>query len=119
MRVADQTTPKLPRHLIRFLRDCYEADNREAALFDLRNERVQHLHVLNQGGDFLTGGLDVVPVDRKLAFSVQKTARLYETEKMLVFGALLIVGKLQKPVPPLPKQLFAPLILASINQLVL
>ena len=56
--VADQTTSELPRNSIRFLRDCYEADNREAALFDLRHERVQHLHLLNHGGDFLTGNLD-------------------------------------------------------------
>ena len=56
--VADQTTSELPRNSIPFLRDCYEADNREAALFDLRHERVQHLHLLNPGGDFLTGNLD-------------------------------------------------------------
>jgi len=99
--VADRTTSELPRNLIRFLRDCYEADNREAALFDLRHERVQHLHVLNHGGDFLTGNLDLIPVDRKLALEVQKTARLYETERTLVFCAFLLVGKIRNPLPPL------------------
>jgi len=108
--VADRTTPELPRNLIRFLRDCYEADNREAALFDLRHDKVQHLHVLNQGGDFLTGHLDLIPLDHKLALEVQKTARLYETEKTLIFCAFLLVGRLRKPAPPLPKELFAPLI---------
>ncbi len=108
--MADRTTPELPRNLIRFLRDCYEADNREAALFDLRHDKVQHLHVLNQGGDFLTGNLDLIPLDRELALQVQKTAQLYETEKTLIFCAFLLVGRFRKPEPPLPKELFAPLI---------
>ena len=108
--VADQTTSELPRRLIRFLRDCYEADNREAALFDLRHERVQHLHVLNHGGDFLTGNLDLIPVDRQLGLEIQKSARLYESERTLVFCAFLLVGKPENPVPPLPRELFAPLI---------
>lgn len=108
--MADQKTPELPRNLIRFLRDCYEADNRETALFDLRHERVQHLHLLNHGGDFLTGQLDLIPVDRQLALEVQKSARLYETERTLVFCAFLLVGKSKTPLPPLPKELFAPLI---------
>lgn len=108
--VAESIAPELPRHLIRFLRDCYEADNREAALFDLRHERVQHFHLLNHGGDFLTGQLDLIPVDRSFALEVQKSARLYETERTLVFCAFMLVGRPGNPSPPVSKSLFAPLI---------
>jgi hypothetical protein len=109
--VADQRITESQRNLVRFLRDCYEADNREAALFDLRHERVRHLHVLNHGADFLSGGLDLIPLDRKLAIEVQKSAQLYETERTLVFGAFLLVGEVAKPGPTIPKEeLFAPLI---------
>jgi len=30
--------------LIRYLRDCYEADNRQSSIFNLRREKVEHLH---------------------------------------------------------------------------
>jgi hypothetical protein len=108
--VADYATSEPPRNLVRFLRDCYEADNREAALFDLHHDRVQHFHLLNHGADFLTGSLDLIPLDRELAIEVQKSAQLYETERTLVFAAFLLVGKMAMSPPTIPKELFAPLI---------
>lgn len=96
--------------IVRFLRECYEADNRETALFDLRRDKVQHFRVLNQGGEFLTGALDLIPVEHLSALEAQKTARLYEAEKTLVFGAFLLVGCLRHAAPPTPKKIFAPLI---------
>ena len=106
------TTPpsELPCRILHYLRDCYEADNRETSLFDLRQDRVQHLHLLNQGGDFLSGTLDLIAVDRDTALAIQKAARLYEAEKALIFCALLLVGKLQRVTGPMPKEIFAPLL---------
>jgi len=104
------STTETPGRVLRFLRDCYEADNRETTLLDLRHEKVEHLQFLSQGGEFLTGTLDRIPVDREAALAAQKTARLYETEKTLVFCALLLVGRLGKARPSLPQEIFAPLL---------
>jgi len=43
-----------PPRIVRYLRDCYEADNRESVIFNLRHEKIQHLHFLSQGGEFLS-----------------------------------------------------------------
>jgi hypothetical protein len=83
--------------VIRYLRGCYEADNREASIFNLRSERVTHLEFLSKGGDFVRGLLDVVPVERGKALEAQKAAELYKTERSLVFGAVLLTGSVEGP----------------------
>src|SRR5688572_10517287 len=83
--------------VIRYLRGCYEADNREASIFNLRSERVEHLEFLSKGGDFVRGLLDVVPVERIKALEAQKAAELYRTERTLVFGAVLLTGTVEGP----------------------
>lgn len=99
-----------PARIIRYLRDCYEADNRDSAVFNLSHEKVQHVHFLSQGIDFLRGLLDVVPVDRESAVAAQKAADLYATEKALIFCAFMIVGQIKKTTPRIPAKIFAPLV---------
>ena len=83
--------------VIRYLRGCYEADNREASIFNLRSERVEHLEFLSKGGDFVRGLLDVVPVERGKALEAQKAAELYKTERSLVFASVLLTGSVEGP----------------------
>src|SRR5688572_25858444 len=83
--------------VIRYLRGCYEADNREASIFNLQSDRVEHLEFLSKGGDFVRGLLDVVPVERGRALEAQKAAELYKTERSLVFGAILLTGTVEGP----------------------
>ena len=93
--------------VIRYLRGCYEADNREASIFNLRSDRVEHLEFLSKGGDFIRGLLDVVPADRIKALEAQKAAELYKTERSLVFGAVLLTGSVEGPRGQTP--VFAPI----------
>jgi hypothetical protein len=78
--------------VIRYLRGCYEADNREASIFNLRSDRVQHLEVLSKGGDFVRGLLDVVPVERAKALEAQKAAELYRGGQRVVDGRFAFAG---------------------------
>lgn len=97
-------------HIVRYLRDCYEADNRETVIYNLRHDKVQHLQLLPRAGEFLQGILDVVPVAREAAVAAQKTADLYQTEKSLVFCAFILVGRPGRKSPQIPEKLFAPIL---------
>lgn len=99
-----------PKNIIRHLRACYEADNREASIFNLKDRKVSHLHFTRQGGEFLNGNLDVVPIERELGGAVDRAAKLNKREKSLVFCAFMIVGEPPKSNKRAPARLFAPLI---------
>ncbi len=99
-----------PKQIIRHLRACYEADNREASIFNLKDRKVAHLNFPRKGGEFLRGNLDVVPLDLDLGIGIKKTAQLNKREKTLMFGAFMIVGKPPRTRQRGPTRLFAPLI---------
>jgi len=86
-----------PSAVIQYLRACYEADNREGSILDLRREKVQFLTFLSKGRDFMTGALPVAPVLRERGVEAQKAAELFLAEKTLVFGAFLLTGHCKTP----------------------
>jgi len=86
-----------PSTVIQYLRACYEADNREGSVLDLRQEKIQHLTFLSKGADFMSGALPVTPVDRDRAVEAQKAAELFATEKTLIFGAFMLTGAITTP----------------------
>ncbi len=97
---------------ILFLRDCYEADNRESAVFDLSSETVRHLQVPLMGGEFLCGAIDRIPIDRQAALAAQAELQLKQAEKRLVLGAFVLAGWLPPPrVGARRRRLLAPLLL--------
>ncbi len=99
-----------PKNIIRHLRACYEADNREASIFNLKDRKVAQLHFPRKGGEFLLGNLDVVPLDLDLGIQIKKAAQLNKREKTLMFGAFMVIGKPPGSRRPGPARLFAPLI---------
>ena len=70
-----------PHRLIGFLRDCYEADNRQSAISNLLDDRVRHLQVPLLGWDFVTGRVDRVPLPREAALAAAREAAVAARER--------------------------------------
>jgi len=79
---------------IRFLRSCYEADNREMAVANLLKKTVRHLVFLEGEEHLLCDMLSRVPLDRDQATVARKEAHLHQREKSLLYCVFPIVGRL-------------------------
>lgn len=80
------------RSLCGFLRECYEADNREGGVANLLAEEVRHLYLPGLGADVLTGALDRVPMELAAAEALRRDAGLFATEKSVVVGFFFLLG---------------------------
>ncbi len=98
-----------PSQLVRYFRDCYEADNRETGIANLFAKKYRHLLFLSGTDDLLSGLQDRTPIDREKAVAAKKEAGLYMKDRTLIYGAFPLVG----PAPEggrLPANLCAPLV---------
>ncbi len=98
-----------PSQILFYLRNCYEADNREATLFDIFGDSVRHRIVLSGRDELLTGLFPRVVVDSEKGRKAQRAAQVSGREHTLVVGAFFLVGR-----PParrdLPSRICTPLI---------
>lgn len=97
------------RQIIRYLRECYEADNRETGIANLLGEKCRHVTFLTGSEDLLRGVLDRVPLEREPALAAMKEAELARKDKSLVYCAFPLVGPTAGQ-PQLPSRLCAPLV---------
>ena len=94
------------RAIIEYLKNCYQADNRELGLTDFYSRKVEHRWLLTESS-LLTGDWPVYPVDPEWGAAVEKTLAVYQKEKELVLSYLFLTGemrlgnKLVKVVTPL------------------
>jgi hypothetical protein len=97
--------------IIQYLRSCYEADNRQAAVSDLFHKSIRHLHFLDGEDRLLCGFLPRIPLSPETARPALTDAQLYRREKSLLYCAFPIVGSLPaRGVRPVVR-LCAPLLL--------
>ncbi|HBO43804.1 MAG TPA: hypothetical protein DD670_07710 [Planctomycetaceae bacterium] len=67
--------------LVRYFRDCYEADNRETGIANLFAPKYRHVHFLSGTDDLLCGLFDRVPIDREKGLAARKEAELYRKDR--------------------------------------
>ncbi len=84
-----------PRQIIGYLKDCYEADNRQTTITNLFDARVEHLSFLYTATEFLLGNIPRIPVPEKQAKAAANTALLQQTEKTLVFCSMIVTGEVR------------------------
>lgn len=82
----------LPK-LIRYFRDCYEADNRDLNLWDVFHGKVEHRYFVPKEEELLTGHLPILPLPEALGKEVEATLTLYEREKELYHMSFLLLAK--------------------------
>lgn len=98
-----------PHETIRFLRACYEADNREMAVSNLLHKSIRHLAFMQGEEHLLCDMLTRTPVNREQAIVAQKEAHLQQREKSLLYCAFPIIGRLHEGQSK-PRTLCAPLL---------
>ncbi|MCP4661326.1 MAG: AAA family ATPase [bacterium] len=86
------TANRQPSNLIRYLRDCYQADNREQSILNIFGQTVQFRYFMTEPDEILSGTLDQVPVEDEDLLEVQATASMHRTEKELLFGTIFVAG---------------------------
>ena len=79
---------------IRYYRDCYEADNRSGALWNIFRKDIRHRHFLQGKEDLLNQALFSVPIDPAIGTPAREEAWLYRAEKDLLYCSLFVIGKL-------------------------
>lgn len=97
------------QQLIRYQRDCYEADNREVGIKDLLHSKIRHLRFLEDEEVALSGTIERVPLPEKYGEKLRKDAFKYRRDKTLVYAALPVVGK-HSELEQFTKHLCAPLV---------
>lgn len=87
-------TTKSIQKAIAYLKGCYEADNRELAVFNFRDKGVGH-HLPLENSELLTGGLTYLPVRDEYATALQSELLEYQFEKSLFLSIFFLTGKIQ------------------------
>jgi hypothetical protein len=95
--------------IIRYFRECYEADNRETGIANLLGKKYRHVYFLPGEDDLLRGLLDRIPIDREVALAARREADLYRKDRTLILGAVFLVGAAPRGAR-LPARLCAPLV---------
>ncbi len=94
---------------IRYLGECYEADNRETGIPNLFDKKHRHVTFLSGTEDLARGVLDRVPIDRVPALAAAKEAALYRKDKSLVYCLFPVAGS-PGGSTRLPRRLCAPVL---------
>ncbi|MEM6797006.1 MAG: ATP-binding protein, partial [Acidobacteriota bacterium] len=101
---------------VRFLADCYRADNREQELLDVFAAKVEWLRVIAAPAGFLSAAGEAqptLPAESELA-QVARRALLHRSEQSLQLGSLFVTGRLRLA-DDRARRLCAPLLLAPLE----
>ncbi|HXV59298.1 MAG TPA: AAA domain-containing protein [Vicinamibacteria bacterium] len=77
---------------IRYLAACHQADNREAAIFDLFHEDVRHRYFAGGTEVLLTGLQDAVAIPLETGLEALKSATMYKRERSLIYASFIVTG---------------------------
>jgi len=84
--------PQRLNKIVRYLSECYKADNRTLGLFDFFGNKVEKRVFLKEAL-LLTGEFAKYPIEEKWAKEVENTLKVYSKEKVLLLSAFFIKGK--------------------------
>lgn len=80
-------------NLIAYFRDCYKSDNREQAIFDFLDTKIENKILLDGEEELLNNAHPKIPIDEKKGAEILKKIKLFEKEKELIYGSFFILGK--------------------------
>lgn len=82
----------LPK-LIRYFKDCYEADNRDLNLWNVFHTNVEHTYFVPKEEEVLSGHLPILPLPETTGSELETSLILYEREKELYYMSFLLLAK--------------------------
>lgn len=100
--------------IIRYFRDCYEADNRRAAIWNIFHPSVEHRLFVEGKEELLNSFLPFTAIDPERGLAAMKAAYLYRKEKDLVYCSLFVVGWMRAREQE-PQAICAPLIIHPVE----
>lgn len=80
-------------NIISYFRACYQADNRDIAIWNFFGDKMQKRIVIEGKEELITGFLPYSHIDPEKAQDIQKTLSLYRKEKELIYCSFFIIGK--------------------------
>src|SRR5262245_32676931 len=98
-------------NLITYFRDCYEAENARATIWNIFHPSVEHRIFAESEEQLLTGLLGHAPIDADKGKAAASAANLYRKEKELTYCALFVVGKLRIEQDQEPQAICSPLLM--------
>ena len=79
--------------LIDYYRSCYQSDNRQLEIYDFLNVKIENKLYLSEKEELLTADAPFVAVDSQKAEALLKKQRLFEQEKVLLYGVFFVCGQ--------------------------
>ena len=79
--------------LIKYYNACYQADSRGLSINNFFANKVADRIIFEKKEELVNDFLPYAPIDEELAKDIQKTTKLYEKEKELIYCSLFIIGK--------------------------
>ncbi|MGD1846037.1 MAG: DEAD/DEAH box helicase [Salibacteraceae bacterium] len=76
---------------INYFKACYQADNRETAVWDLYDRKVEHRHLYVKE-ELLNGEMPLLPVPHKKGEKIYEKLQLYAGEKELLYFSSVVIG---------------------------
>jgi len=98
-------------NLITYFRDCYEADNARATIWNIFHANVEHRIFADSEEQLLTGLLEHAPIDADKGKAAARAAYLYRKEKELTYCSLFVVGRLRIEPDQQPQFICSPLLM--------
>src|SRR5262249_23656838 len=98
-------------NLITYFRDCYEADNSRATIWNIFHANVEHRIFADSEEQLLTGLLEQPPIDAAQGKAAAGAAYLYRKEKELTYCSVFVVGRLRIEQDQEPQVIASPLLM--------
>ena len=80
------------QNLVKYFNACYLSDNNSLIISNFFGSSAESRLIFDEE-ELINGNLPYYPVADKAARSVEKTIKLYEKEKELVYCSMFIIGK--------------------------
>jgi hypothetical protein len=80
------------QNLIRYFKDCYQADQREATVWNIFDKKIEHKHFSDQQEQLLNQNLPQEYIPLEEAQAIEKELQLYQREKSLYYFAFMVTG---------------------------
>lgn len=81
--------------IIRYFRDCYDADNRRTTFWNIFHPTIEHRIFCTGKEDLLTGDFPRITIDPTRGTAASQAASLYRKEKTLLYCSLFLIGSIE------------------------
>lgn len=95
--------------LIRYFKDCYQADQREATIWNIFDKKIEHKYFIEKEEELLTQNIPQQYIPGDIAQAIEKELQLYQREKSLYYFSFFITGTNQSETIG-PQKLCSPLL---------